>query len=41
MANAVKNSSELAIYSTFELNFGLESYLGGCLSRQLIMYYVC
>ena len=31
----LKNSSKLAIYSTFKLNFGLESYLGGCLSRQL------
>ena len=31
----LKNSSKLAIYSTFKLNFGLESYLGGCMSRQL------
>jgi hypothetical protein len=31
----LNNSSELAIYSTFKLNFAFESYFGGCLSRQL------
>ena len=31
----LKNSSKLAIYSTIKINFGLEPYLGGFLSRKM------
>ena len=35
----LKNSSELAIYSTIKVNVGLESYLGGLLSRNLCSFF--